>query len=181
MSWKRISSRTVFENDWITVLEDEVINPNGGRNQYGHVHFKNRAIGIVPLSEDGHTWLVGQQRYTLGTWSWEIPMGGAGSGEEPLAAARRELREETGLEAASWEEIMRLHTSNSITDESGFVFLAEELTEGDPRFDETEKLEIRRLPLSEAVRLVLDGEVTDAISAAGLLRVWLRLNPSASP
>ncbi len=180
MSWKRLQSRTVYDNDWITVLEDEVINPNGGRNRYGHVRFKNRAIGIVPLSDDGDTWLVGQARYTLGEWSWEIPMGGCG-GEDTLAAARRELREETGLTASRWREVMRLHTSNSLTDETGLVYLAEGLTAGEPDFDETEKLEIRRLPLAEAVRMVLDGGITDAISAAGLLRVWLDRHPGALP
>lgn len=180
MSWKRLESRTVFDNDWITVYEDEVVNPNGGRNRYGHIHFKNRAIGIVPLTEEGDTWLVGQQRYTLGAWSWEIPMGGCG-GEDPLEAARRELKEETGLTAGRWQEVMRLHTSNSITDESGLVYLAEDLTAGDTDFGETEKLEIRRLPLAEAVRMVLDGAITDAVSAAGLLRVWLDRHPSLMP
>ncbi len=180
MSWRKLSSRTVFDNDWITVLEDEVVNPNGGRNRYGHVHFKNRAIGIVPLSEEGDTWLVGQDRYTLGAWSWEIPMGGD-DGEEPIEAARRELREETGLEASRFREVMRLHTSNSITDESGIVFLAEGLRQGDTAFGETEKLQVQRVPLADAVRRVLDGEITDAISAAGLLRVWLELNPSCAP
>lgn len=180
MSWKRLESRTVFDNDWITVYEDEVVNPNGGRNRYGHIHFKNRAIGIVPLTEEGDTWLVGQQRYTLGAWSWEIPMGGCG-GEDPLEAARRELKEETGLTAGRWQEVMRLHTSNSITDESGLVYLAEDLTAGDTDFGETEKLEIRRLPLAEAVRMVLDGAITDAVSVAGLLRVWLDRHPSLMP
>lgn len=180
MSWKRLTSRTVFDNAWITVFEDDVVNPNGGHNRYGHVHFKNQAIGIVPLSTEGDTWLVGQQRYTLNEWSWEIPMGGS-SGDDPLEAAKRELREETGLTAGRWQEVMRLHTSNSITDESGFVFLAEELSPGEPDFDETEKLAIRRLPLGEAVRLVLAGDITDAISAAGLLRVWLGRHPSALP
>ena len=180
MTWKRLTTRTVYENDWITVLEDDVINPNGGHNRYGHVHFKNRAIGIVPLSAEGDTWLVGQDRYTLEEWSWEIPMGGCG-GDDPLEAAQRELREETGLTAGRWQEVMRLHTSNSITDESGFVFLAEDLTAGEPDFGETEQLAIRRLPLGDAVRMVLAGEITDAISAAGLLRVWLGRQPSALP
>jgi len=171
MSWKKLGSRTVWENDWMRVLEDDVVNPGGGRNQYGYVHFKNLAVAIVPLDEDGNTWLVGQQRYTLGQWSWELPMGGAPTDEKPLAAAQRELREETGLSATNWTELMRLHTSNSITDELGIVYLAKNLSEGQPEFEETEDLQIRKLSLNEAVQMVKDGEITDAISAAALLRV----------
>ena len=173
MGWKQLSTRTVWENDWMAVREDEVINPGGGRNLYGNIHFKNRAVAIVPLDDDGNTWLVGQQRYTLGEWSWELPMGGAPLGEEPLAAAMRELREETGLSAADWQELMRLHTSNSITDEVGIVFVARQLTAGEPEFEETEDLEIRKLPLADAVAMARRGEITDAISVAALLRVAL--------
>jgi len=171
MSWKKLGSRTIYENDWMQVLEDHVINPGGGENQYGYVHFKNRAVAIIPLDQDQNVWLVGQQRYTLGAWSWELPMGGAPLDEAPLQAAKRELREETGLRAATWTEIMRLHTSNSITDEVGIVYLAEELTEGEPQFEETEDLEIRKLPLQDAVAMVDAGEITDAISVAALLRI----------
>jgi 8-oxo-dGTP pyrophosphatase MutT (NUDIX family) len=171
MGWKQLSTRTIWENDWMAVREDEVINPGGGRNLYGHIHFKNRAVAIVPLDNDGNTWLVGQQRYTLGEWSWELPMGGAPLDEEPLVAARRELREETGLTARDWSELMRLHTSNSVTDEIGFVFVARDLTAGEPQFEETEDLAIRKLPLTEAVAMARRGEITDAISVAALLRV----------
>ena len=171
MSWKKLDSRTVFENPWMEVREDHVVNPGGGRNHYGYVHFKNRAIAIMPLDDHDNTWLVGQQRYTLGEYSWELPMGGAPLDESPLAAAKRELREETGLTATRWSEVMRLHTSNSITDEVGIVYIAEGLTQGETEFEETEDLEIRKLPLSEALRLVNNGEITDAISVAAILRV----------
>ena len=171
MTWKKLSSRTVWENGWMRVLEDEVINPGGGKNLYGHVHFKNVAVAIVPLDEDDNVWLVGQQRYTLGTWSWELPMGGAPLNEVPLDAARRELKEETGLHAARWTEIMRLHTSNSITDELGIVYLARDLSEGATEFEETEDLQVRKLPLNDAVQMVKTGDITDAISVAALLRV----------
>ncbi len=171
MSWKKLSSRTVYENDWMRVLEDDVINPGGGRNLYGHVHFKNVAVAIVALDDSGNTWLVGQDRYTLGEYSWELPMGGAPLDEPPLAAAQRELREETGIRAANWKELMRLHPSNSITDELGIAYVATGLSFGETQFEETEKLEIRKLPLRDAVDMVLDGRITDAISAAALLHV----------
>ena len=171
MNWKKLSSKTVYENDWLQVREDHVINPRGGENQYGHVRFKCLAVAIVPIDEEDHTWLVGQHRYTLDEYSWEVPMGGAPLAEEPLAAAKRELREETGLSAERWTEILRVHTSNSVTDESGIAYVAEQLTEGETDFDETEVLEIRRLPLVEAIRMAQSGDITDAISVAALLRV----------
>lgn len=164
------------------VREDRVINPGGGENQYGYVHFKNRAVAIVPVDPQRNVWLVGQQRYTLDAWSWELPMGGAPLDEAPLAAAQRELKEETGLEAGRWTEIMRLHPSNSITDELGLVYVAMDLTEGETSFEETEDLEVRRLPLEDAIAMVERGDITDAISVAALLRVEkLLLSRSLSP
>jgi 8-oxo-dGTP pyrophosphatase MutT (NUDIX family) len=171
MSWKKLSSRTIWENDWMRILEDEVINPGGGKNDYGYVHFKNRAVAIIPLDENDNVWLVGQERYTLGVWSWELPMGGAPLDETPLDAAQRELKEETGLTAGKWTEVMFLHVSNSITDEEGIVYLAENLTEGEPDFEESEDLQIRKLPLADAIAMVNDGDITDVISVAALLRI----------
>jgi 8-oxo-dGTP pyrophosphatase MutT (NUDIX family) len=171
MSWKKINSQIVFENDWMTVRDDQVINPGGGENQYGHVHFKNKAVAIVPLDDDMNTWLVGQDRYTVNTFTWEIPMGGAPLAEDPLIAANRELKEETGLRASRWSRVMNLHTSNSITDEEAIVYVAQGLTQGEPEFEETENIEIRKLSLTDALNMVFRGEITDAISCAALLRV----------
>jgi 8-oxo-dGTP pyrophosphatase MutT (NUDIX family) len=169
--WQRLSSREIYENPWIKVEEDQVINPRGGRGIYGRVSFKNRAIGIIPLDETQHTWLVGQYRYTLEAYSWEIPMGGGALDVTPLAAAQRELKEETGLVAQKWMNLMRIHTSNSVTNEEGFIFIAEELEQQETEFDETEDLQIRRLPLSEALAMVMDGRITDSLSLAGILKV----------
>lgn len=172
MSWKTLASKVVYDNPWITLREDRVINPGGGRNDYGHIHFKKKAIAIVPLDNDGNTWIVGQDRYTLGEYSWEVPMGASEQDELPLDTAHRELREETGLTAGTVQQLMRLHTSNSITDEEGFVFVAHDLSEGETAFDEMEVLEVRKLPLEDVVGMIRRGEMTDAISVAAILRVW---------
>ncbi|MBS1212278.1 MAG: MutT/nudix family protein [Proteobacteria bacterium] len=169
--WKRLTRREVYDNPWIHVDEDEVVNPGGGLSLYGRIHFKNQAIGIIPLDDNGNTWLVGQYRYVPDAYFWEIPMGGSPYGEDILETAKRELKEETGLSAQRWTNIMRLHTSNSVTDEEGFVFLAEGLEEGETEFEDTEDIAVRKVSLGEAVRMVMSGEITDAISAAGLLKL----------
>lgn len=169
--WKQQSTRRIYDNPWITLEEDQVINPGGGVSQYGKVLFKNYAIGIIPLDENQNTWLVGQWRYTLGEYSWEIPMGGGPKEEDKLDSAKRELKEETGLTAGKWSEFLKIHTSNSVTDEVGFVYLAEELTPGETEFEETEDLKIRKLPFREAHQLVMDGRITDSLSIAAILKL----------
>lgn len=168
--WKRLKSKNIYSNPWIHVKEDLVINPNGGENIYGVVHFKNRAIGIIPVDEHGNTWLVGQYRYTLDEYSWEIPMGGGPLEIDSLESAKRELQEETGLEASEWKCVMRIHTSNSVTDELGYVFIATGLRLGESAPEETEKLELRKLHLEEAYRLVMENQITDSLSIAGIIK-----------
>ncbi len=168
--WKTLSVKNVYENPWIAITEAAIINPNGGRGIYGKVHFKSIALGIIPLDTQLNTWLVGQYRYTLNEYSWEIPMGGGGLKEDILEAAQRELKEETGLSAKKWTKLMRIHTSNSVTDEEGFIYLAEELKLGIPENDPTEKLIVKKMPLSEAISMIQAGKITDAISIAGLLQ-----------
>jgi 8-oxo-dGTP pyrophosphatase MutT (NUDIX family) len=172
--WTTLTSETKYDNKWITVTEHQVLNPAGGKGIYGKVHFKNRAIGIIPLDTEGNTWLVGQYRYTLNEWSWEIPEGGSPMEENILISAQRELKEETGLTASQWQLLMRFHTSNSVTDEVGYVFLAEDLEEGTNQLEETEAdLVVKKLPFSEALQMVLEGQITDSMSVAGILKVAL--------
>lgn len=170
--WQTLSSEEKYDNPWINVEEHQVINPGGGRGIYGKVHFKNKAIGIIPLDDEGNTWLVGQYRYTLDEYSWEIPEGGGPMHENPLIAAQRELKEETGLTADNWDMIMRFHTSNSVTDEEGLIYLATELTPGERELEESESdLLLKKLPFKEALRMVMDQEITDSMSVAGILKV----------
>jgi 8-oxo-dGTP pyrophosphatase MutT (NUDIX family) len=168
--WQTLSSEHIYENPWMSLREDQVINPNGGRGIYGVVSFKNLAIGVVPIDAEGNTYLVGQYRYPLNEYSWEIPEGGGPHGIDALESAKRELKEETGFTAANWTNIGRVHTSNSVTSEEGYIFLAQDLTPGETEPEETEDLVIKKVPFSEAVRMVMEGEITDSISIAGILK-----------
>ena len=168
--WQTLHTAVKYQNPWISVREDQVLNPGGGQGIYGVVSMKNKALGIVPIDAEGNTWLVGQYRYPLNEYSWEIPMGGGLLELDVLESAQRELKEETGLTAARWTRIARLHTSNSVTDEEGFVYLAEGLTQGALEPEETEDLRLWKLPLAEAIQMVMDDQITDGISVAGLLK-----------
>ena len=170
--WTTLSGREVYDNPWINVTEYQVINPGGKPGIYGKVHFKNKAIGIVALDDKDNTWLVGQWRYPLNEWSWEIPEGGGPHETEVLASAQRELREEAGITAAKWTLIQRTHLSNSVSDEEGFIFLAEDLTQGESELEDSEAdLKVWKLPFIEALQMVMEGKITDSLSVMGLLKV----------
>ncbi len=169
--WKQKTTKRIYDNPWITVHEDQVINPKGGNSLYGKVHFKNMAIGIVPLDKNLNTWLVGQWRYTLNAYSWEIPMGGGPLKTAPLESAKRELKEETGLVANDWECFLKIHTSNSVTDEFGYCYTARGLTQEDTAFDDTEDLAVKKMPFQEVFDMCLRGEITDSLSLAAILKL----------
>ena len=171
--WKTKRTAVSYENPWIRVEHHEVINPAGKDGIYGLVRYKNHAIGIVPIDEDGNTYLVGQYRYALREYSWEIPEGGCPVGTDTLETAQRELKEETGLLAGSWERIMEFHLSNSVSDEWGVAYVARDLRQGTAEPEDTEDLKLRRLPLAEAIAMTLDGRITDALSILALQRVRL--------
>lgn len=165
----------IYDNPWIRVTEYAVLNPSGNAGIYGKVHFKNLAIGVIPLDEQGYTWLVGQYRFVLNAYSWEIPEGGGPTDADPLLSAQRELLEETGLVAKRWDLIMRLHLSNSVSDELSLIYLARELSQHTPAPEETEQLQVRKLPFEELYQMVQQGEVTDAMTVAAVLKIKLML------
>ena len=173
--WKILSSEEKYDNPWISLTEHQVLNPAGGKGIYGEIHFKNTAIGIFPLDEELNTWLVGQYRFPLKAYSWEIPEGGGPLGIDPVDGAKRELLEETGIRADRITEIQRMHLSNSVSDELAIIYLAQDLQLGQSAPEETEELIVRKLPFDEVYQMVLKGEITDSISVAAVFKVKLML------
>ncbi|UOE50686.1 NUDIX hydrolase [Mucilaginibacter sp. SMC90] len=173
--WKITSQKNIYDNPWINVTEYKVINPAGNPGIYGKVHYKNLAIGVLPLDDELNTYLVGQYRFPLNQYSWEMPEGGGPEGTDPLESAKRELLEETGLKASQWTEIQRLHLSNSVSDELSILYLARGLKQFEAEPEETEQLIIKKVPFAEIYRMVCDGEITDSMTVAAVLKVQLLL------
>jgi 8-oxo-dGTP pyrophosphatase MutT (NUDIX family) len=173
--WKLVNSKVVYDNPWIRIEHDEVKIPSGKPGIYGRIHFKNLAIGIIPLDDDGNTWIVGQYRYPLKRYSWEIPEGGGDLRKSPIAEAKRELKEETGISAKRWEKLIEMDLSNSTSDERAVVFVARGLKFGESEPEDDEALKVRKIPFEKLYRMVQRGEVRDAITVAGVLALKLRL------
>lgn len=171
--WKTLSTKIEYENPWIRVEEHQVLNPAGKPGIYGTVNFKNRAVAIAPLFENGDIVLVGQYRYPLQQYHWELPMGGAPEGESCLDCAKRELKEETGFKAKTWDLFLEMHLSNSITQEQGFAYIATDLKEGVMALEETEDIVVRRLPFTEVFEQVMNGDITDSMTVAAILKIRL--------
>ncbi|MBS1600515.1 MAG: NUDIX hydrolase [Bacteroidetes bacterium] len=173
--WTILSEKKIYQNNWISLTEFEVINPNGGKGIYGKVHFKGVAVGVLPLDESLNTYLVGQYRFPLDAFSWEIPEGGGDPSIDPVESAKRELLEETGLVASEWIPILNMHLSNSVSDEYAVLFLARGLEQRTPMPEETEKLVVKKLPFEEAYQMVEKGLITDSMSVATIQKVKLML------
>jgi ADP-ribose pyrophosphatase len=174
--WRTVSTVVAYENEWISVEHNEVTRPDGKPGVYGVVRFRNRAAAIVPLSEDGYTWLVGQFRYTTNSYSWEVPEGGVPYDEDLVEGSARELREETGITAKKLVQVNRCHLSNSVTDEAAFVFVATDLSYGEAEPEGTEDLQVRKIRFVDALSMVDSGEISDGFSVIALLSVdrWSR-------
>ena len=172
-TWTRVGQDVVvFENPWIRIETCDVLAPTGHPAKYGVVRFANKAVGVLPLYDDGTVSLVGQSRFALGTFSWEMPEGGVPFGEDSLTGAKRELREETGMEAANWQEILQFDMSNSVTDEVAIIYLATSLTQGERAPDETEVFDYARVPFKDVLAAVTKGQIRDGLTVAAVLRVY---------
>ncbi len=174
--WKTLAVRQCYDNPWISVEHFDVLTPGGNPGIYGKVHYKNIAIGILPLDDELNTWLVGQYRFPIDSYTWEIPEGGGPLDQSPLTSAQRELSEETGITAASWTEILKMDLSNSVSDERSVSYVARDLSFGDASPEETEQLEIRKLKFDEVLAMVLDGRMTDSLGVATVLKAAAMLD-----
>lgn len=173
--WEILAAKQVYDNNWIQVTEYDVINPNGGNGIYGKVHFKNLAIGVIVLDNEMNTYLVGQFRFPLDKYSWEIPEGGGAMDADPLDSAKRELIEETGLVANDWKLILKMHLSNSVSDEYALIYLARGLEQHAPMPEETEQLVIKKIPFSAAWEMLRQQEITDSMSVAAIQQVKIMM------
>lgn len=180
-AWTVSRTRPVYDNPWISLTEYDAVAPTGRTALYGVVRFKNLALAILPLHADGTVTLVGQHRFAIPGYSWELPEGGGPLGVDPLESARRELREEAGLEAADWREVLRFQLSNSITDERGYGYLATNLSPVPAEPDETEALALARIPFREALDAALAGHIVDMLTVAMLLRAYHMAREGALP
>jgi ADP-ribose pyrophosphatase len=173
--WTKLSEEVKYDNTWIKIEEHQVLNPAGNPGIYGKVHFKNLAIGIIPIDENGNTWIVGQYRYPLDAYSWEIIEGGGKLDIDPLESAKRELLEEGGIIAEEWDLLTKLHTSNSVTDETGLIYIAKKLSFTKAIPEETEQLQLKKIPFTELIQMAMDGKITDSLSLIGIFKLALKM------
>jgi 8-oxo-dGTP pyrophosphatase MutT (NUDIX family) len=174
--WVNKSCEVKYENPWIKVVENKVLNPAGNEGIYGVVHFKTNAVAIIPLDEHYNTWIVGQYRYPLDSYEWEIPEGGCPLGTLPLDTAKRELHEEVGLKAEHYEMILEMQLSNSTSDEISYSYVAKGLSYIGEEPEEDEQLIIRKLPFEEVFQMVMRGEIRDGLAVASVLKAKILID-----
>lgn len=173
--WKTLKSEYIFESPWIKLRKDQVLNPAGKNGQYTVTEFKKWAVGVIPLDENENTWIVGQWRYPFNKFTWEIPEGGGDKAFSPLEAGKRELLEETGIEAKEWDLILEMDLSNSATDEQAYIFVARQLNFYSPKPDEDEQLTIKKIPFKHLFNEVIEGKHLDSLTVAGVLKLGFLL------
>ena len=174
--WTIIESTSVYNNSWIGLTEFKVRNPNNGIGIYGKVHFKNIAIGILVLDKKYNTWIVGQYRFPIDKYSWEITEGGGELDVDPIESAKRELKEETGIIAQNWTPLLEMDLSNSVSDERSITFVARDLIFEESEPEETEQLQVKKLPFDDVYNMVMNGEIRDSITVASILKAKILID-----
>lgn len=168
--WTTLTTEKIYDSPWIGLTKHNVLTPNNTQGTYSVIHFKNIALGILPLDEEYNTWIVGQYRYPINQYSWEVPEGGGKHDVPPLESAKRELLEETGITANRWTKIQELHLSNSASDEFGILYVAQDLTFGESHPEDEEELVCRKIHFNELYKMVIDGEITDSLTVTIVLK-----------
>lgn len=179
--WRVKAQIRIFDNPWISVEDHQVIHPDGTPGEYGVVRFKNKAIGVLPIDQNGNVWLVGQHRFPSDKYSWELPEGGGPLKDDPLKAAKRELLEETGLKARCWEEFAAFDISNSVTDEKAICYFAWDLEEGVAAPDSSEALTLKRIPFQTLLDMVMKGEISDSLTIVMVLSAYVKALRKEAP
>ncbi|MFT6845476.1 MAG: 8-oxo-dGTP pyrophosphatase MutT (NUDIX family) [Flavobacteriales bacterium] len=169
--WKIVTTQEGYDNPWIKLTHHDVINPGGNKGEYTTIHFKNLAVGVIPLDQELNTYLVGQYRFPLQQYSWEIPEGGGKFDEEPIETAKRELHEETGINAEDWLLIQEFDISNSISDEKACLFLARDLSFEEAHPDDDEELALKKVPFKQVYQWVLEGKIRDGLTVVAVLKI----------
>lgn len=174
--WITLSSQIVHETPWVRINHHKVINPGGSNGIYTVTEFKNLALGILVFDDAYNTWIVGQYRYPLKQYSWEIPEGGGDPEVEPVISAQRELQEECGIVAKDWQLLLTAHTSNSATDEIAYIYVAKGLSYTDAHPDDDERLEVRKLPFAELYSMVMENKITDSLTVMAVLKAKILMD-----
>ena len=170
--WRSAGESVIFENPWMRLTRHPAVAPTGLQSDYVVMRPQNLSVGVLPIHDDGTVTLVGQQRFALMNWSWEMPEGGAPFDEDPLEGAKRELAEEAGLAAATWREALKVEMANSITDERAIAWIAWDFQPAPTAPDPTEVIRVARVPFGDLLREIGRGAVRDMFTVATTLRAY---------
>lgn len=171
--WITNSSRVVYQNTWISVREDQVIRPDGNPGIYGVVEIRP-SVGVLAMNDREEVVLVGQWRYAMNRYSWEIPRGGSHPGEtDMLAVAQRELMEEAGVVASDWEPLGKVDICNGVANDVQSLFFARGLSATNRQLDPEEEIALEWRPFETVLSMAMDGRITEVCSIAAILKVAL--------